>query len=61
MLFWNPECGFCREMLPALESWEDDLPREAPKLLVDWTGREEANRGMGLSSPVLFDEHLAVG
>jgi peroxiredoxin len=61
VLFWNPECGFVERWLPALESWEDNLPKEAPKLLVVSTGREEANRVMGLSSPVLLDEHLAVG
>jgi hypothetical protein len=48
-------------MLPAFESWEDNLPKDAPKLLVVSTGREEANRGMGLSSPVLLDEHFSVG
>jgi methylamine dehydrogenase accessory protein MauD len=61
VLFWDPECGFCREMLPQLRAWENNPPREAPKLLVVSTGSEEANREMGLSSPVLLDEQLAVG
>ena len=61
MLFWDPECGFCREMLPELRSWEDNPLRETPKLLIVSTGTEEANREMGLSSPVLLDEHLVVG
>jgi peroxiredoxin len=61
VLFWDPECGFCREMLPQLKAWEDKPPGEAPKLLVVSTGGEEANREMGLSSPVLLDEQLTVG
>ena len=61
VLFWDPECGFCREMLPDLRSWEDNPTRETPKLLIVSSGTEEANRKMGLSSPVLLDENLVVG
>jgi thiol-disulfide isomerase/thioredoxin len=61
VLFWDPECRFCREMLPQLKAWEDNPPREAPKLLVVSTGGEKANREMGLSSAVLLDEQLTVG
>jgi methylamine dehydrogenase accessory protein MauD len=61
VLFWDPECGFCREMLPDLRAWEKDPAREGPKFLIVSTGTEEANREMGLSSPVLLDEQLVVG
>ena len=61
VLFWDPECGFCREMLPDLISWEDNPTRETPKLLIVSSGTEEANRKIGLSSPVLLDENLVVG
>ena len=61
VLFWDPECGFCREMLPELMSWEDNPLRETPKLLIVSSGTEEANRKMDLSSPVLLDENLVVG
>jgi methylamine dehydrogenase accessory protein MauD len=61
VLFWDPECGFCREMLPDLRAWEDNPPTETPKLLIVSTGTEEANREMGLSSPVVLDEQLSVG
>jgi methylamine dehydrogenase accessory protein MauD len=61
VLFWNPECGFCREILPDLRAWENHPPTETPKVLIISTGTEEANREMGLSSPVLLDEELVVG
>jgi peroxiredoxin len=61
VLFWDPECGFCKEMHPDLRAWEDNRSREAPKLLVVSTGTQEASRNMGLSSPVVLDEQHAVG
>jgi methylamine dehydrogenase accessory protein MauD len=61
VLFWDPECGFCREMLPDLRSWEDDPTKETPKLLIVSSGTEQANRKMSLSSPVVLDENLVVG
>jgi peroxiredoxin/uncharacterized membrane protein YphA (DoxX/SURF4 family) len=61
VLFWDPECAFCREMLPDLRAWENIPPGETPKVLIVSTGTEEANREMGLSSPVLLDEQLVVG
>jgi peroxiredoxin len=61
MLFWNPGCGFCQQMLPDLKEWEVASHEDAPKLLVVSAGSEEANREMGLASPVLLDEQFAVG
>ena len=26
VLFWNPDCGFCRELHPALRAWEEERP-----------------------------------
>ena len=61
MLFWNPGCGFCQQMLPDLKEWEATSPEDAPKLLVVSAGSEEANKEMGLTSPVLLDQQFAVG
>jgi peroxiredoxin len=55
VLFWNPGCGFCQQMLPDLKKWEVTSPEGAPKLLVVSAGSEEANKEMGLASPVLLD------
>jgi peroxiredoxin len=61
VLFWNPGCGFCQQMLPELKEWEAQAPKDAPRLVVVSAGSEEANKEMGLASPVLLDENFAVG
>jgi peroxiredoxin len=61
VLFWNPGCGFCQQMLPDLKEWEMQALKDAPKLLVVSAGSEEANREMGLTSPVLLDQQFATG
>ena len=61
LVFWNPGCGFCQQMLPDLREWEQNPPEDAPKLLVVSAGTEEANREQGLSSTVVLDQNFAVG
>jgi peroxiredoxin len=61
VLFWNPGCGFCQQMLPDLKEWESTSPEDAPKLLVVSAGTEEANKEMDLTSPVLLDQQFATG
>lgn len=61
VLFWNPGCGFCQRMLPDLKAWEEERSADAPRLLVVSSGEAEANRAMGLSSPVVLDQGFATG
>ena len=61
VLFWNPGCGFCQQMLPDLKEWEANPPKRAPKLLVVSAGTEEANEAMGLRSSVVLDQNFDVG
>jgi thiol-disulfide isomerase/thioredoxin len=61
LLFWNPGCGFCQQMLPDIKEWEQNIPDGAPGLLFVSTGTEEANRQMGLSSTVVLDQRFSVG
>lgn len=56
LIFWNPDCGFCQKMLPDLQAWETNPPQGAPRFLIISRGTAEANRAMGLRSPVLLDE-----
>jgi peroxiredoxin len=61
VLFWNPGCGFCSQMLADLKEWEQNRPQAAPRLLVVSAGTAEDNRAMDLSSPVVLDQNFAVG
>jgi thiol-disulfide isomerase/thioredoxin len=61
VIFWNPGCGFCQQMLPDIKEWEKNMPEGAPKLLVVSAGSEEVNKAMGLSSPVVLDEGFETG
>lgn len=55
VVFWNPDCGFCSQMLDDLKAWEKQRPKKAPKLLIVSQGSAEVNRAMGLRSPVVLD------
>jgi peroxiredoxin len=61
VLFWNPGCGFCSQILDDLKGWEAESSEDAPKLLVVSAGDAEANRAMGLRAPVVLDEGFSVG
>jgi len=61
VLFWNPGCGFCQQMLPEIKQWEENRPDGAPRLLFVSAGTEEANKETGLSSTVVLDQQFAVG
>jgi peroxiredoxin len=56
LLFWNPDCSFCKKMLPDLQAWEANPPQGAPRLIVISKGTIKANRALGLRSPILLDE-----
>jgi thiol-disulfide isomerase/thioredoxin len=61
VLFWNPGCGFCQQMLPDLKEWEENPPEGAPQLLVVSAGTQESNKAMGLSSSVVLDQGFEAG
>jgi len=61
VLFWNPGCGFCQQLLPQLKEWEGNRPADAPALLVVSTGTPEANQAHGLMSTILLDDSFAAG
>jgi thiol-disulfide isomerase/thioredoxin len=61
VLFWNPGCGFCQQMLGDLKNWDAAPPLGAPALIVVSTGTEEDARAMGLRSPVLLDPSQQAG
>lgn len=59
VLFWNPACGFCTQMLDELKRWEAGPPKGAPKLVIVSRGSVDENRALGLRSTVVLDQTFA--
>ena len=62
VLFWNPGCGFCQQMLPDLKEWEATCSRRCSRS--SWWSRQaprRPTRRWALASPVLLDQQFAVG
>ncbi len=60
LVFWNPSCGFCQQMLDALKAWELG-PSDTPDMLVISTGSVEASAKLGFRSRVLLDDDFKAG
>jgi peroxiredoxin/uncharacterized membrane protein YphA (DoxX/SURF4 family) len=61
LLFWNPGCGFCTQMLDDLRELEAHPPPGVPKLLVISSGTVEDNLAMNLRSMVVLDPNFEAG
>ena len=59
VLFWNPQCGFCRQMHPDLIAWEKERTARAPELVIVSAGETDDVRAEGFSSTVLHDPDWA--
>jgi peroxiredoxin len=59
LMFWNPTCGFCAQMLEDLRAFEREPPEGAPRILLVSTGSVESNRAMELEAPILLDGAFA--
>jgi thiol-disulfide isomerase/thioredoxin len=56
LLFWNPQCGFCANMLPDLLAWgEGSQERGAAPKLVVITSRPLGDEATGLEATILID------
>lgn len=60
-LYLDPDCGFCRQMLPRLREWEQTEDAAGVRLLALSTGSAQASRWLGLKSPVALDERGEIG
>ena len=61
VLFWNPECRFCAQMLSELKGWESSPADCRPALLIVSSGKIDSNRAMGLRSTVVLDQGFRTG
>jgi peroxiredoxin len=56
LLFWDPACGFCQQMVDWLKEWEEHPPVGAPQVVLVSEGSSDANREFGLRSRILLDD-----
>jgi thiol-disulfide isomerase/thioredoxin len=61
LLFIEPECGPCDELLPDVKAWERKVSGDAAKLLVVSAGTVKDNRAQGFLSPVVLDRDFDAG
>lgn len=61
VLFWNPGCGYCQSLLPALLEWERERHFSSPRLLVVSSGEEQETVADGFRSTVVVDPDFEVG
>lgn len=61
LVFWNPGCGFCMQMLAGLQRWETTRASDAPRMLLVSAGSPEENLVTGLTSPIGLDDDFTVG
>ena len=61
LLFWDPQCGYCRAMHADLLAWERTANGATPELVVVSSGSAEATRADGFRSRVLLDQDFAAG
>ena len=58
LLFWNPSCGFCQQMLEDVKAWERQPGKDAPELLIVSAGSPEDIRKQDFHSRVLLDPYF---
>jgi thiol-disulfide isomerase/thioredoxin len=61
LLFWNPDCGFCRALRDDVLTWEASADGDTPRLVIVSSGDAERTRADGFRSLVLLDEGFAAG
>jgi thiol-disulfide isomerase/thioredoxin len=60
LMFWNPGCGFCREMVDVVKAWERAKTSSSPELVFIAAGTPAENREFGFRSRMLMDPTFAV-
>ena len=61
LLFWNPGCGYCSQMIDELKAWQLKHTAGSPSLIVISNGSPETNRAQGLVFTTVLDQSFLVG
>ncbi len=56
LVFWNPGCGFCRQMHEQLRDYAASIDGEGPSLVIASSGTREETASEGFQSTILLDE-----
>jgi protein-disulfide isomerase len=59
VLFWNPRCGFCEQILDDVRAFERSAVN--PRLLLVSSGSPDQNEAQGLAAPIALDSEFAAG
>ena len=61
LMFWNPGCGFCMQMLAGLRHWESTRAKDSPRMMVVSAGTPADNMAMALTSTIGLDANFSLG
>jgi thiol-disulfide isomerase/thioredoxin/uncharacterized membrane protein YphA (DoxX/SURF4 family) len=61
VLFWNPRCGFCQQMLDDLRALERSQSPATPRLVLVSSGSAAENEAHALTAPIALESEFAVG
>ncbi len=61
LVFWDPNCGFCRRMVGDLNALERDEPGAGGSLVLISRGDAQANRDQGIRAPILLEASFELG
>jgi len=61
VLFWNPRCGFCEQMLDDLRALDRSRSRATPRLLLISSGSSADHDAHALAAPIALDGEFAAG
>lgn len=61
LLFWNPTCGYCEQMLPHLKDWQRRADASEPALVLVSQGSAALNREQGIRATTVLDEGFVLG
>ena len=61
VLFWNPDCGYCRSLHEPLRAWEQRAIGDSRRLVVVSSGSREATAAEDFTSTVVLDPNFSAG
>ena len=61
VVFWNPGCGFCQQLLPELKEWEQHKTDAAPEVILVSSGSVDDNKQQDFKSTIVLDDAWQAG